>query len=192
MLVALAADPVAGLVDTAVVGRLGTVQLAGMAVGLSIFGTITKFLNLPIVSSTTTTVANAAGGAQVRGQPGAQSQAVSSAASAAIAMAAMIGVAEAVVISAGAGAATALWGLAPHSPAHQQAVAFLATRALGAPFQVLLLTLQGCFRGLQDTRTPLAATLASNALNVALAPALIFGAGWGVRGAAAAIQSGDS
>lgn len=32
MLVALAADPIAGLVDTAIVGRLGAVQLAGMAV----------------------------------------------------------------------------------------------------------------------------------------------------------------
>lgn len=63
MLVALAADPIAGLVDTAFVGRLGAVQLAGMAVGLSIFNTITKFLNLPLVSSTTTTVANAVGSA---------------------------------------------------------------------------------------------------------------------------------
>ncbi len=45
---------------------------------------------------------------------------------------------------------------------------------------------QGIFRGLQDTQTPLAATLGSNALNVILCPILIFAAGWGVSGAALA------
>ncbi len=47
-------------------------------------------------------------------------------------------------------------------------------------------SIQGIFRGLQDTRTPLAATLASNAINLVLAPLLIFTAGMGVRGAAIA------
>ncbi len=47
--------------------------------------------------------------------------------------------------------------------------------------------LQGVFRGLQDARTPLQCSLASNFLNVLLAPVLIFWAGWGVKGAAAAI-----
>ena len=45
---------------------------------------------------------------------------------------------------------------------------------------------QGVFRGLKDTRTTLAATIASNVINVVLAPLLIFGAGWGVTGAAVA------
>jgi hypothetical protein len=40
------------------------------------------------------------------------------------------------------------------------------------------------YRGLQDTRTPLYATLASNALNVVLNGVLIFGCGLGVKGAA--------
>jgi len=43
------------------------------------------------------------------------------------------------------------------------------------------------FRGLQDVRTPTACSLASNFLNILLAPVLIFWAGWGVKGAAAAI-----
>jgi hypothetical protein len=50
MLITLAADPLAGLVETAFIGRLGAVELAGMAVGLSIFSTITKFLNIPLIS----------------------------------------------------------------------------------------------------------------------------------------------
>jgi Na+-driven multidrug efflux pump len=63
---------------------------------------------------------------------------------------------------------------------------FLTIRSLGAPATVLMMTLQGVFRGLQDARTPLAATVASSALNVVLAPLLIFVAGWGVKGAAVA------
>jgi len=45
---------------------------------------------------------------------------------------------------------------------------------------------QGVFRGLGDTRTPLVATLGCNALNLALDPLLIFALGWGVAGAAQA------
>ena len=37
------------------------------------------------------------------------------------------------------------------------------------------IALQGVFRGLQDTRSPLAATMASNTINIILAPLLIFG-----------------
>ena len=42
------------------------------------------------------------------------------------------------------------------------------------------------FRGLGDTRAPLYATLGVSVANIALCPALIFGAGWGVPGAALA------
>jgi hypothetical protein len=45
---------------------------------------------------------------------------------------------------------------------------------------------QGVYRGLGDTRTPLWGTLACNAINVILAPLLIFSADWGCRGAALA------
>ena len=64
------------------------------------------------------------------------------------------------------------------------AVSFLRIRALGTPANVLLLTTQGIFRGLGDTKRPFYATLAGNILNVGLAPALIFGAGFGADGAA--------
>ena len=46
--------------------------------------------------------------------------------------------------------------------------------------------LQGVYRGLGDTRTPLWGTLACNGINVVLAPLLIFTADWGCRGAALA------
>lgn len=46
--------------------------------------------------------------------------------------------------------------------------------------------LQGVYRGLGDTRTPLWGTLACNGINVVLAPLLIFTADWGCCGAALA------
>lgn len=45
-------------------------------------------------------------------------------------------------------------------------------------------TPQGVYRGLQDTRTPLYATLASNGLNILINWVLIFGCHMGVQGAA--------
>jgi MATE family multidrug resistance protein len=45
---------------------------------------------------------------------------------------------------------------------------------------------QGAFRGLQDMRTPLAITVAANAVNLGLDTVLIVGMGWGVAGAATA------
>ena len=44
----------------------------------------------------------------------------------------------------------------------------------------------GAFRGVQDTRTPFVVTVALSAVNLVLDPILIFGAGWGITGAAVA------
>lgn len=46
--------------------------------------------------------------------------------------------------------------------------------------------LQGVYRGLGDTRTPLWGTLACNAANLVLCPLFLFGLSWGVGGAALA------
>ena len=46
--------------------------------------------------------------------------------------------------------------------------------------------MQGIFRGLGDTRLPLASTLVCTVSNVILVPVFMFKLGWGVRGAAAA------
>lgn len=49
-----------------------------------------------------------------------------------------------------------------------------------------IFALQGVYRGLGDTRTPLYATVASNLVNVVLGYFLIFSFGLGIRGAALA------
>ena len=61
LLASLAAEPLAGLVDAAYVGRLGPTQLAGVGVALSIFNSSTKLLNVPLLAVTTSAVAAASG-----------------------------------------------------------------------------------------------------------------------------------
>lgn len=56
-LVALAADPLASLVDTAFIGRLGSVELAAVGVSIAVFNLISKLLNFPVLNLTTSLVA---------------------------------------------------------------------------------------------------------------------------------------
>ncbi|GAV67012.1 MatE domain-containing protein, partial [Cephalotus follicularis] len=54
---ALAADPVASLIDTAFVGRLGPVELAAVGVSIAIFNQASKVTIFPLVNITTSFVA---------------------------------------------------------------------------------------------------------------------------------------
>lgn len=54
---ALAADPVASLIDTAFVGRLGAAQLAAVGVSIAIFNQASRITMFPLVSLTTSFVA---------------------------------------------------------------------------------------------------------------------------------------
>ncbi|PKI34129.1 hypothetical protein CRG98_045484, partial [Punica granatum] len=54
---ALAADPVASLVDTAFVGHIGSVELAAVGVSASIFNLVSKLFNVPLLNITTSFVA---------------------------------------------------------------------------------------------------------------------------------------
>eukprot|EP00258_Populus_trichocarpa_P048025 XP_024464044.1 protein DETOXIFICATION 43 [Populus trichocarpa] len=54
---ALAADPVASLIDTAFIGRLGPVEIAAVGVAIAIFNQASKVTIFPLVSITTSFVA---------------------------------------------------------------------------------------------------------------------------------------
>ncbi|VAI08292.1 unnamed protein product [Triticum turgidum subsp. durum] len=54
---ALAADPLASLVDTAFIGRLGSVEIAAVGVSIAIFNQVSKVCIYPLVSVTTSFVA---------------------------------------------------------------------------------------------------------------------------------------
>jgi Na+-driven multidrug efflux pump len=58
-LVALAAEPLATLVGSLWIGRLGSAELAACATATSIFNIGTKLLNVPLAAVTVSTVAHA-------------------------------------------------------------------------------------------------------------------------------------
>jgi putative MATE family efflux protein len=66
------------------------------------------------------------------------------------------------------------------------ALKYLVVRSLGAPAVLLSLAMQGVFRGLKDTKTPLYATVAGDATNIVLDPIFMFVFQYGVSGAAIA------
>ncbi|KAF2282504.1 hypothetical protein GH714_043949 [Hevea brasiliensis] len=54
---ALAADPVASLIDTAFIGHIGPVELAAVGVSIAVFNQVSKIAIFPLVSVTTSFVA---------------------------------------------------------------------------------------------------------------------------------------
>ncbi len=71
------------------------------------------------------------------------------------------------------------------------ATEYLAIRSLGAPLVLLYAALREASYGVGDSRTPMRAALAGNAVNIALDAVLILGLGWGVQGAAIATIFGN-
>ena len=178
----LAADPLAALISTAWVGQMGALPLGGVGVALSVYGAFTKLFNMPLLAVITSSTATALGRGAAPG-----SKELNSAITSGVAIALGIGLFQAVLLGSLGIAGLETWGAGPQSPLYSSAVDYLSIRALGAPFTVLFLALQGVFRGLADTRAPLTATLVANVVNIALEPLFIFTLGWGVKGAATAV-----
>ncbi|KAK2967427.1 hypothetical protein RJ640_022359 [Escallonia rubra] len=67
---ALTADPIASLVDTAFIGQIGPVELAAVGVSIAVFNQVSRIAIFPLVSVTTSFVAEE--DAIVKGTPGVQ------------------------------------------------------------------------------------------------------------------------
>ena len=180
----LAAEPLYVLVDTAVVGRLGAVQLAGLAVAGVLFSQVTTQLNF--LSYGTTARASRLHGA------GRRSEAVTEGVQASW-LALGVGLLVLVVGQVLAGPVTG--ALAGAGTPDGDAVAagaesWLRIALVGAPLVLLTLAGNGWMRGVQDTVRPLRYVLAGNGLSALLCPLLVFGAGgfdgWGLQGSAVA------
>jgi MATE family multidrug resistance protein len=172
---ALAADPLVSLVDTAFVGRLGTISLAALGIDAAIFGLAFFAFNF-LAYGVTPLVAKAIG----EGDTERAARVVANGLVAAIGL----GLLVTTILQLGAGPILDLMGASPEVAS--EASGYLRIRALAAP-AVLIITLgHGAFRGHQDTRTPFYITLGFNLVNLVLDPLLIFGAGWGLNGAAVA------
>lgn len=170
---ALVADPLMGLVDTAVAGRLGAAALGGLGLGVAALTTVSWVFNF-LLLGTTSTVARSVGA----GDRAAAVARVGTAARVAV----VAGLALAVLLLVAAPVLVAVLGAVDGLRA--TAVTYLRVRAVGLPFLLLTYVGYGTLRGLADTRTPLLVAVGANLVNAALTVAL---AGpFGLAGVAAA------
>jgi len=183
----LAAEPLAALVDTAYLGRLGPEVLGGAGVAVSAQYAVSKLYNDPLLRTSISLVAAQDGKArgETDGSDGQTAKDLSVAVSSALLLAFTVGAIQLVIYTILAGAITRGMGLTEVSPMWESAVSYLRVRALGTPAATLWLVTNGIFRGLGDTQTPLAYSLFFTALNAILDPLFIFTFHFGASGAAA-------
>jgi putative MATE family efflux protein len=180
-IVTLVADPVMGLVDTAVVGRLGAAELGAMGLALAVLTALSWIFNL-LVFGTTSAVARAVGA----GDRYAAGRRVSHASQVAI----VLGVVVATVLL--VAAPSLLRAVGAVDELIDPGVLYLRIRAVGVPLLLLAFVGHGAFRGVSDTRTPLVVVAVANVVNAVLTFVLVFPVGLGLAGAAWATVAAEA
>jgi putative MATE family efflux protein len=171
---ALAAQPLFTLTDTAIVGHLGTPQLAALGIaGVVLSGVFAIFNFLAYGTTSQVTRAAGAGARETADRLGAQAFWLS------------FGIGCAVALALGLSAERAVGVMGGEGKAADYAVTYLRIAVIGLPFAFLVLGGQGYFRGISDLRTPLVIEVAANVLNVVLVVLFVYGFGWGIAGSAA-------
>ncbi|KAL3514945.1 hypothetical protein ACH5RR_021847 [Cinchona calisaya] len=196
-IVGQAIEPLVQLMETAYIGRLGTLELASAGVSITVFNTISKLFNIPLLSVATSFVAediskntSRVSATEVEDSPnhkpfdGSGGRQQLSSVSTALVLAIGIGIFEALALLSGSGFLLNLMGIPRASPMRATAQQFLVLRALGAPAFVVSLALQGIFRGFKDTKTPVFCLGFGNFTAILLFPLLMYHFGLGVSGAA--------
>ncbi len=168
---ALVAEPLFVLVDSAVVGHLGTAPLAGLALASTVLVTVVG-LCVFLAYATTAAVARRLGAGDRTG-------------------ALQVGV-DGMWLALGLGVvlAAATWLSAPWLVAAlgasgdvaTQAVTYLRWSSPGLPGMLLVLASTGALRGLLDTRTPLVVASLGAVVNAVLNVVLVYGVGMGIAG----------
>lgn len=185
----LAAEPIASLVDTAYLGRLGPHVLGGAGVAVSAQYAIAKLYNDPLLKSSISLVASQDGearsGSMTEEDQKESQKKLSVAVSSALLLASVIGLVQLIVYTLFSRSIILGMGVSPTSPMWNSALSYLQVRSWGTPAATLWLVSNGIFRGLGDTKTPLWYSFYFTALNIVLDPIFIFGLGWGAAGAAA-------
>ena len=167
------AEPLYILSDTAVVGHLGTDQLAGLAVASSIL-LIGYSVFIFLAYGTTAAVARLLGADQPER---AAHQAVQG-------MWLALGVGLVLIAAGEVLAIPLVEALGATGAVRDFALLYLRISLLGVPATLVVLAGTGYLRGLQDTRTPLVVALVSASGNLALEVVLIFGLGFGLGASA--------
>jgi len=196
-----AAEPLAGLVDTAYLGRLGPEVLGGAGVAISAQYAVGKLYNDPLLRTSISLVASEDGRRKNGGrrkkndenedddreeeEEKEERRALSMAVSSAMLLALGVGIAQLVLYYAFADSILAGMGVTAASGMHASAYSYMRVRALGTPAATLWLVTNGVYRGLGDTKTPLIYSILFTVLNAILDPIFIFTLGFGASGAAA-------
>lgn len=170
---ALAAEPLYVLVDTAIVGHLGTNPLAGLAVAGIVLTAAYGICNF-LAYSTTAAVARRVGARQWRAAAEQGIDGLWLATGLGVVMA-VIGIALAPFIVDAMGAS---------GEVHPYALTYLRISLLGAPAMLVTLAGNGYLRGVQDTRSTLAIAVAANAANLAIEILFVYGLDFGIAGSA--------
>jgi putative MATE family efflux protein len=170
---ALAAEPLYVLVDTAIVGHLGTVQLAALAIAATVLSTGFTVVNF-LTYGTTAQVARLHGAGRDDQAAALGSQALWLG----LAIGALLLVA---IVALAAPAVTLMGG---EGEVADGAVLYLRIAALASPFFMLATAGQGFLRGMGDLRTPLVILVVAHVVNAVLEVLFVYGFGWGLAGSA--------
>ncbi|MFJ7775169.1 MATE family efflux transporter [Streptomyces yangpuensis] len=170
---ALVAEPLFVMADSAIVGHLGTPQLAGLGIAAALLTTaVSVFVFLAYATTAAVSRRVGAGDLQAAIRQGMDG----------IWLALLLGIAVIAVVLPTAPSLVSLFGASDSVAPH--AITYLRISALGIPAMLVVLAATGVIRGLQDTRTPLYVAIGGFTLNAVLNVVLVYGAGLGIAGSA--------
>ncbi len=169
----LAIEPIYVLVDTAIVGRLGTPQLGGLAIASTILLTVIS-MTASLEYGITPDVAFAHGAGR--------SNDARAAANAALRLALMIGLPIGAAVA--AAAHPLAWLLGGRGDVLGYAVTYLRISCVGLPFVLITYVGHGVMRGVNDLRKPLQIVIVANIVNVILEIVAVYWLDLGVAGSA--------
>ena len=171
---ALIAEPLFVLADSAMVGHLGAVSLAGLSLASTILTTTVGLFVFLAYATTATTARLFGAGRRTEGL-----------------RAGVDGMWLALLLGLGAGAflgLTAPWltaAMGADGAVAQAAVAYLRASCPGLPGMFVVLAATGVLRGLLDTRTPFVVATGGAVFNVVVNAILLYGVGMGIAGSGA-------
>jgi putative MATE family efflux protein len=169
----LVAEPLFLMADTAIVGHLGTAQLAGLGVASALLMTaVSVFVFLAYATTAAVARRVGAGDLQAAIRQGMDG----------IWLALLLGAAVVAIVLPTASAVVNLFGAS--DAAAPYATTYLRISTLGIPAMLVVLAATGVLRGLQDTKTPLYVAIAGFVANGALNAGLVYGADLGIAGSA--------
>ena len=170
---ALAAEPLYLLTDTAIVGHLGTLELAALALAATVLSALVTLCNF-LTYGTTARVARLLGAGEeaAAGRIAAQGLWLALGLGAVLALLTVAAARPLVTLLGGEGRTADL------------CVQYLRIASLGVPFALIALAGQGYLRGADRLSRPLVVVIAGNAANVVLEVVFVYGLDWGLRGSA--------